>query len=345
MMGLGGTGAQQSKDCAFPAGTVAGAPLRVSWFLVIFFVYQLIDSLSLSGAPILVRVAQVVGNECLLLLTILSHEMGHGTMARRKGGQIAEVLLWPFGGICFTTRPNGRNSREKLVDELWIVVAGPATHFPMAAIWVTILSLFAAFCSHLVLQPAWQHLIPFSGVMGHCVAADQEGCFHSWFGYLTYMFLVQAVQINVMLFMFNVFFPMYPMDGAKIITCSLQFFFNASAVCAAQVLICTSVPLALLFIGRALMGMHGGGLAPGITLFLGFMCLAEAYKIYRLMKEDQLASHPLFELARPQAAVATAAAAAAQAEQSRSSGPNVKFTELRPFEGTGRVLGAPASQV
>ena len=34
-----------------------------------------------------------------------------------------QVLLWPFGGICFTTRPSGRNSREKLVDDLYIVAA------------------------------------------------------------------------------------------------------------------------------------------------------------------------------------------------------------------------------
>ena len=36
---------------------------------------------------------------------------------------LCEVLLWPFGGICFTTRPSGRNAREKLVDDLYIVAA------------------------------------------------------------------------------------------------------------------------------------------------------------------------------------------------------------------------------
>jgi len=33
---------------------------------------------------------------------------------------------------------------------------------------------------------------------------------------------IWAVQINVMLFIFNVFFPMYPMDSAKICVTSIQ---------------------------------------------------------------------------------------------------------------------------
>merc|ERR1712070_1311115 len=115
--GLGGTGAQQSRDCAFAAGSIAGAPLKVSWFLVIFFVYQLVDAMNNRGVPIWVRVLEVSGNELILLATVLCHEMGHGTMARKRGGEISEVLLWPFGGICFTTRADGRDGRQKLVDD------------------------------------------------------------------------------------------------------------------------------------------------------------------------------------------------------------------------------------
>merc|ERR1719440_452395 len=140
MQGLGATGAQQSKDCSFAAGYVpGGAPLRVSWFLVIFFVYQLTDAVKMEGVPLWVRVAKVTGYEFILLLTVLTHEMGHGTMAKRLGGEISQVLLWPFGGICFTTRPPNRDAREKLVDDLKIVAAGPATHFPQTAVWFVFL--------------------------------------------------------------------------------------------------------------------------------------------------------------------------------------------------------------
>lgn len=66
--------------------------------------------------------------------------------------------------------------------------------------------------------------------------------------------VAQAIQLNVMLFMFNVFFPMYPMDGAKLIVCTLQLFCSSSARCAARVLVYTSIPLSILFIGNSLLG-------------------------------------------------------------------------------------------
>jgi len=346
MQGLGGTGAQQSKDCSFEAGTVAGAPLRVSWFLVIFFVYQLIDAMNNKSLPVWVRIVIVTGNELILLLTVLCHEMGHGTMARRCGGEIAEVLLWPFGGICFTTRAQGRNSRQKLVDDLWIVGAGPATHFPMAGAWCALLAALGAACSHVEMGPSWHYLIPFKATAGPCFNPAVAHCFQSWVGYLTHNFLVQAVQINVMLFLFNVFFPMYPMDGAKLIVCTLQLFCASSARCAAKVLVYTSVPLALLFIGNSLIGLRSGGLSPGITAYMGLMCLMESYKIYQLMRDNRLYTHPLFELARSSTrdvtddmGTSTRLNTQERDDPEVARAPHVQFTELRPFAGAGHALG------
>ncbi|CAJ1397263.1 unnamed protein product [Effrenium voratum] len=175
MQGLGATGAAQSKDCSFPAGSVAGAPLRVSWFLVILFLSQLVDAVNQHQWPLWVRLAFVTGNELLLLGTVLCHEMGHGTMARRCGGTIAEVLLWPFGGICFTTRAQGRGPREKLVDDLYIVAAGPATHFPQSGVWLALLAAFAAAMSHVQMPPAWKYLVPFGAVPSPCLDANWPG--------------------------------------------------------------------------------------------------------------------------------------------------------------------------
>jgi len=307
MQGLGGTGAQQSKDCSFAAGTVAGAPLRISWFLVIFFVYQLIDAMNSPYLPAWVRIARATGNEFLLLLTVLCHEMGHGTMARRCGGEIAEVLLWPFGGICFTTRARGRDSHQKLVDDLWIVGAGPATHFPMAGAWLVLMVAFASACSHVVLSPSWRNLLPFAQQMAPCVNSE---------------------------------------------VCSLQLFCRASARCAAKVLVYTSVPLAVLFIVHSFMGLSGGGLQPGITAYMGLMCLMESYKIYQLMKEERLHTHPLFELARSSTRSVTDSMGTTQRlntadqddeETPGSRLPQVQFRELRPFSGAGRSLAGGAA--
>lgn len=319
--------------------------MRVSWFLVIFFVYQLIDAVNDKSLPLWVRVIRVTGNEFLLLLTVLCHEMGHGTMARRCGGTIAQVLLWPFGGICFTTRPQGRGAREKLVDDLWIVGAGPATHFPMSAAWFALLASYVAMCSHVIAPPSWKYLVPFGSAMPPCMAEGYTGCFQTYTGWLAYSFLAQAIQLNVMLFMFNVFFPMYPMDGAKLIVCSLQLFCGASAKCAAKVLIGTSVPLAIVFIGYSLKGAHGGGLQPGITAYMGIMCLMESYKIYQLYQEGLLHTHPLFELARSDTVRLvdnggqTARLNTSQRDDVEAPRPQVQVSELRAFAGEGRSLG------
>jgi len=175
-------------------------------------------------------------------------------------------------------------------------------------------------------------------------------CFHSYGGLLLYSCLVQAVKLNVMLFLFNVFFPMYPMDGAKLIVCSLQLFCRVSARCAAKVLIYTSTPLALIFIGSSLKGMgNGGGLQPGITLFMGIMCLAESYKIWSLMKEGRLYTHPLFELARSSTVNVSDPMGfsvrlnSADHDDEEPIASNVQITEVRPFEGSGRKLSGEAA--
>lgn len=358
MQGLGATGSTHAKDCTFDAGTVSGAPLKVSWFLVIIFVYQLMEGLKNKQLPPWAAVAQVVGNEFLLLLTVLCHEMGHGTMARRLGGEIAQVLLWPFGGICFTTRPSNRDSKQKLVDDLKIVAAGPATHFPMAGAWLVALVALRFSWSLAHMDAAWRLLVPFSTPQMPCYYPGHdmvvEGCVHTIQGYLFHSFLVQAVQINVMLFMFNVFFPMYPMDGAKLIVCSLQLFCKASARTAAKVLVFTSFPLSVFFIYRAFAGARGGGVFTGISAYMGIMCMAETYKIYQLMKSQQLHTHPLFETARSQVISTVDSSGAAQRlndsnrddeeAPARASSSWAWRTEMRPFSGAGRLLGVPGSQ-
>ena len=36
---------------------------------------------------------------------------------------LLEVLLWPFGGICFTTRGPTQDPKQSLTNELYIVAA------------------------------------------------------------------------------------------------------------------------------------------------------------------------------------------------------------------------------
>eukprot|EP00397_Hematodinium_sp_SG-2012_P031717 GEMP01033707.1.p1 GENE.GEMP01033707.1~~GEMP01033707.1.p1 ORF type:complete len:413 (+),score=38.06 GEMP01033707.1:145-1383(+) len=301
---LSGQGQSQTQECAFHAGTIWSAPIKVSYFLVILYVYNLIESVRLSGQlPIWYVFFSETLKQLVLLATILCHEFGHGTMATYLGGKIEHILLWPFGGICFSRRSDQElDNRKKLFNELKVVCAGPITHFFQAPFW---LAVFIG-VRHAIPQadfgsPSWVFLIPFSQPMSPTWCPPgyhAEFCISSLGQWMLFDVVRFALVMNVMLFMFNVFFPMYPLDGAKIISCTLMLC-GLSAIMAAKFLIFTSIPLVGYLIYSAFSSAQTrGGVATGIMAYLGFMCLMETYRIYDLLTKRQLHLHPLFETAR-----------------------------------------------
>ncbi|CAD7925893.1 unnamed protein product [Amoebophrya sp. A120] len=297
--GFGASGQQQSQDCAFEAGKVNGTPIRVSYFLVIMFGYQILQALQQRAPVWWLPVAYAAGTQLILLATILCHEFGHGTMAKYLGGQISQILLWPFGGICFSTRPgNVYDGRTKIKNEMKIVCAGPATHFFQAPFWVLLLQ-FQAFAYDLDLLPLgfkdrselWQLLIPFAPQPP--VPFEQ---LPNLFAGLGWMLCVWAATTNVFLFLFNVLFPMYPMDSAQMLVCGLQLC-GGTAQTAAKTLVFVSVPMSVLLLIYA-WSNRNAGMMPAISGYLAIMCLIEAYNIWQLYEKRQLHTHRLFELAR-----------------------------------------------
>jgi len=295
-MAFSNQGRAATQDCTFEAGSLLNTKIKVSYFLVILFIYQLIESAkhASKSLPLWFMLLLTTLNEVVLILTILCHEFGHGKMSVSLGGKIEQILLWPFGGICFSSRPETETHRKRLWNDMKIVCAGPATHFIQAPIWIGILvALRASLGAMSEDAPTWEYLIPFNFV-NPCYSQVIDECAHNLFQYLLYVVLGQAISMNVMLFLFNVFFPMYPLDGAKIITVGLMLC-GVSTTCAAWVLICMSMPLAIVFIVYAFAGYSGGSIMPGIMAYLGLMCLIETYRIYKLIREGNLHRHPLFE--------------------------------------------------
>lgn len=305
-MGLGAQGQQTSRDCSVEVGTICRAPVKVSYFVGVFFFYQL-SQIARSGANsdmLLWLVLQAVANEAILLLTVLCHEFGHGNMARYLGGEISHVLLWVFGGICFHTMPRneGNDNAKVLRNDLFVVAAGPFTHFLQAPLWGFVLwMLFLAISvvGETGYSSAWEAfraaLSPLGGGFEYR---------HVWYTVgrwtaLLWSTVGAAIQLNVALFIFNVFFPMYPADGSKLLVTSLMFFCGVPPRRAAMVLICLSGPCAILMIVYALWGfVHGGGMLGGLMGWMGVMSLMEAKKIWELRKARQLHTHGLFQVAR-----------------------------------------------
>lgn len=309
--GFGQTGQTQSQQYSWQACIICRAPIRVSMFLLLTFAFQL-ASVMQGGFDFWIFLL-LCGQEAILIATVLGHEFGHGSMARAIGGEIDHILLWPFGGICFTSRPRGITDHAQILkNELWVVMAGPATHFLMAPAWGLLLYFFSeslrghcgaapAACSSCEgLDCVWAFLNPV-GAVPDVVATVGEAAMLLW------RLLGEGVRINVALFLFNVFLPMYPADGAKILTVTLMHCCGVAPRSAATVLVCCSSICACALILYALRTMLGAAgpqsMMAGVVGWLGVMSLIEAYRIHDLKQQSRLNTHPLFRTAR--SAVAT----------------------------------------
>jgi len=104
------------------------------------FGYNLVNQLQ-SGGAFMMTVAFCTIEQLVLCTCVLVHEFGHGNMSRYLGGEISQILLWPFGGICFSSRGPESDPEKILRNELLIVGAGPTTHFPHTLIWIALLSI------------------------------------------------------------------------------------------------------------------------------------------------------------------------------------------------------------
>eukprot|EP00928_Gymnodinium_smaydae_P036657 TRINITY_DN2559_c0_g1_i1.p1 TRINITY_DN2559_c0_g1~~TRINITY_DN2559_c0_g1_i1.p1 ORF type:complete len:438 (-),score=31.66 TRINITY_DN2559_c0_g1_i1:309-1622(-) len=305
---FGQQGLETSRDCAFHVCTVCNANIRLSYWVVFFFMYSLVKLLDrevhkphVDWRLILWEMTRMCGGQIILLGTILCHEFGHGNMARWLGGEIDHVLLWVFGGICFSTRPACTDKRKVLRNDLLVVGAGPLTHLLQAPLWIAVMAICFA-----LLPP----ITGFDSIAGAATAALDPTKHFSispvvrevglWRA-LPWALAADAVRLNVSLFMFNVFFPMYPADGSKLLVLFLMFCLRAPPRCAAIVLLSVSIPCALILISGAF-DRGGVGHLPdmmhGVLLWMGIMSLCEAFRIASLLNEGRLHTHPLFETAR-----------------------------------------------
>jgi len=206
---------------------------------------------------------------------------------------------------------NASERKAVLRNDLVVVVAGPATHLLMTPLWAVLM--------YFVGEWMWPECAPLL-----CRGFDCVRDVANPFGHLPGVFVLKgavqaeawamvwelcalAVKMNVLLFLFNVLVPMYPADGAKLLTVTLMYCCGAPPRLAALVLICCSTVSAIGLILYALWCcMESGGqgfssIVACIMGWMGIMSLIEAYNIYNLREQQQLHLHPLFRTAQEQA--------------------------------------------
>lgn len=173
---------------SIPIARVAGIRVAVHVFFVLWLIIEFAQSLGSGAAAGPGPTAMWLGS---LFGLVLVHEFGHCIACRRVGGDADSILLWPLGGLAMCRPPH--DWRADLITTL----GGPFVHVLLWPILAAAVTLTKA--GDLLINP----LDPFA------TFATGGGLF-AWFFYSTYV-------LNILLFLFNMLLPMYPMDAGRVV--------------------------------------------------------------------------------------------------------------------------------
>jgi Zn-dependent protease/CBS domain-containing protein len=161
---------------ALHLATVSGIPIRLHFTFLLLLAYFGLAGEGPGRWTGLLFIIMLFG--CVVL-----HELGHSIVAQRYGIEVAEIVLYPIGGVARLLKlPKPR-------QELWIALAGPAVNIIIAALLYVILK------SQGVLAP-W----------------DQVGSS----GKNLMQLLQMLLGANIVLALFNMV-PAFPMDGGRVL--------------------------------------------------------------------------------------------------------------------------------
>lgn len=230
-----------------PAGRLLGIPLRVHLLMVVFLPF-LAWALVIPGLGLLFNVIYTAAYIAILYLSVLAHEFGHAWGCRLVGGETDQIILTPVGGLHIGTGGN-----ESPRTEFIVVALGPAVSILLTAIgWIAY-----TLAGNIPATNEWLILL------GVCI----------------YVFFA----VNLMLTIFNLLFPLFPMDSARLIRAIFSLKHNpqlvtlriaqAGVVLGVIILLAGILGLSVPFFGRV-------GFLLMIIAVLGIqVCLAEQKRI------------------------------------------------------------------
>lgn len=197
-----------------------------------------------------------------LVASTLAHELAHCFAARAAGGHADEILLWPLGGLSYVG--HGGTPRE----DIRVAAAGPLAHVPVAGLAAGALAA-AGFWDWGLLNPlgAWAPFAPFEA--------------HFWAN-----LAVGILKLQVVLFLFNLLVPAYPLDGGRILANLLVMRHGRER--AAVLLSYVSMPVGMVLL---LWGLLQGNF---LLAFTGVWVVFESLQIRRLARLGEVHAHPMF---------------------------------------------------
>ena len=240
---------------SFPLFRIFGIQVRMHWFFVLMMAIYLTQSGASGGW---VGAGLMLVTMAILVVSILFHELGHCWMAIREGGSAEKILIWPLGGLATVEYEHGPKKQ--------IIVAGigPLSSLVLSAACFGILAATGAAWD-------WGLLLPF------------ENWYPRGFS-LVQVFLLHAARLNLILALFNLCVPAYPLDGGQVLFGLLSLKWGRHRAAGAMVAISFPIGAAI-----AVLGLAGGQLFLGL---IGLMVIYEAFQLRNLIRMGALDAHP-----------------------------------------------------
>ena len=235
---------------SLPLYSLFGIAVRVHLLFVVYIVVRLLssaigDQLGFGYAAMLL--ASLFG-------LVLLHEYGHCFACRAVGGEADRILMWPLGGLASCRAPDGWK------PELVTVLGGPGVNFVLVPVFGAAVYLTTG---------VWGAVVFDLRTPGAVLARPE---FASWWT----IALFWLHYTNLMLLLFNVLLPMFPMDGGRILQCILW----ARVGKHRSMKIATTVGLVMaVVVGLVALTVEGTELLLAIALFGGITCYFEQRRL------------------------------------------------------------------
>ncbi len=173
--------------------SVNGIPVRIHITFLLVVAWAAYSGFTAGRVDWVQGVGFMVALVLLLFLCVLLHELGHSLVAQLFGVHVADITLWPLGGLARIAK-----MPERPYQEFVMTAAGPATNILLAIL----LSLAAL---------AWR------GPGEMLALAVSPWLFR---GFLSNMsgetLLLMLIANNVLLAVFNLI-PAFPLDGGRML--------------------------------------------------------------------------------------------------------------------------------
>ena len=109
------------------------------------------------------------------------------------------------------------------------------------------------------------------------------------------MLAAQALYLNIMLFCFNLFIPAYPLDGGRVYAACLILYAKLKPEIAAKVTVLTAFLIAGGMVIYSIIGFFSPIATSSLLIgLIGIFVFYQSYELWILIKNDGLATHPIF---------------------------------------------------